>query len=342
MILIDGSEGEGGGQMLRSALGLSMRTGEAFTIKKIRAGRSKPGLMRQHLTAVNAAVKLCDATVSGDRIGSSELVFKPGAVKHGSYRFAVGTAGSTSLVLQTVLPALLMMEGESQLTLEGGTYGAFAPPFDFLKESFLPCVERAGAGLSLEMRAPGFYPAGGGSVLARVSGRGKLKGFSLMERGELKGQKAVAHFAHIDPKAARECLSLIQGVMGWPDSALKMRQYTQCSGPGFVVTVHLEYEHVTEVITGFGAGETGMMGISGEVVKEAKAYLASTAPVGEHLADQVMLPLALAAASGGGGGEFRCVFMSGHSRTHVGLIEKFLGVGMKVEEREDGVVVRVG
>ncbi len=336
MIQIDGSVGEGGGQMVRSALGLSMRTGEAFTIKKIRAGRAKPGLMRQHLTAVNAAVKLCNGTVSGDRIGSRELTFKPGKVTPGSYRFAVGTAGSTSLVLQTVLPALLMMEGESQITLEGGTHGAFAPPYDFLAEVFMPMVRRTGAGMTLEMKAPGFYPAGGGHVLARVTGCAGLKGFSLMERGELKSKKAVAHFAHMDPEVAREALGVIQGVMGWPDDVVKMRQYVKSSGPGLAVTVHLEYEHVTEVVTAFGDSDSLPEVVAREVVTQAKAYLASSAPVGEHLADQLMLPLALA-----GSGEFRCVCMSGHAKTHVGLIEKFLGVKMGVEEAGDGFVVRV-
>jgi RNA 3'-terminal phosphate cyclase (ATP) len=136
MILIDGSIGEGGGQILRTALGLSMVTGQPFRIEKIRAGRDKPGLLRQHLTAVNAAATVCGASVEGAVISSRELSFTPGNVKAGEYTFSIGSAGSTTLVLQTVLPALLTADGPSSLTLEGGTHNPHAPPIDFLEKAF--------------------------------------------------------------------------------------------------------------------------------------------------------------------------------------------------------------
>jgi RNA 3'-terminal phosphate cyclase (ATP) len=138
MITIDGSQGEGGGQMLRSALALSLVTGQPFRIKKIRARRQKPGLMRQHLTAVNAAVEISNAGVKGNYIGSETLSFHPGIVKPGRFHFAIGTAGSCTLVLQTVLPALCLASSSSELVLEGGTHNPHAPPFDFLERSFLP------------------------------------------------------------------------------------------------------------------------------------------------------------------------------------------------------------
>src|SRR5271170_2075376 len=144
LIQVDGSLGEGGGQILRTALGLSMCTGQPFRIEKIRAGREKPGLLRQHLTAVNAAAAICGATVEGAAIASRELSFTPGKVKHGEYTFPIGSAGSTTLVLQTVLPALLTADAPSSLTLEGGTHNPHAPPIDFLENAFLPLLNRMG------------------------------------------------------------------------------------------------------------------------------------------------------------------------------------------------------
>src|SRR5512139_1323749 len=151
MIVIDGSRGEGGGQVLRSSLALSLVTGQPFRIEKIRAGRRKPGLMRQHLTAVNAAADIGCATVEGAHIGSQALAFYPRTVKPGRYHFAVGTAGSCTLVLQTVLPALLTAGFPSELVLEGGTHNPYAPPFDFLEQAFLPLMRKLGPGVSASL-----------------------------------------------------------------------------------------------------------------------------------------------------------------------------------------------
>lgn len=162
LITIDGSIGEGGGQILRTALGLSMVTGQAFRIEKIRAGREKPGLLRQHLTAVNAAVAISGASVEGNVIGSRELLFLPGSTAAREYAFSIGSAGSMTLVLQTVLPALLTADAPSKLTLEGGTHNPFAPPIDFLEKAFLPLVGRMGPRVSVSLERAGFYPAGAG------------------------------------------------------------------------------------------------------------------------------------------------------------------------------------
>ena len=139
MIILDGSMGEGGGQILRTSLAMSLVTGKSFRIENIRAGRKKPGLMRQHLTAVNAAVEIGQAEVTGNAIGSQDLEFAPKTIKPGTYSFAIGTAGSCTLILQTILPALLVADGKSEITLEGGTHNPYAPPYDFLAKSFLSC-----------------------------------------------------------------------------------------------------------------------------------------------------------------------------------------------------------
>lgn len=151
MIEIDGSHGEGGGQMLRTSLSLSMATGQPFRIYNLRANRDKPGLKRQHLTAVRAAAEVSDAKVQGDELGSREVLFEPGPVKPGHYRFDIGTAGSTALVFQTLLPVLMIGQEPSHLTLIGGTHNTKAPPLDYLELSFLPLLERMGPKVSIDL-----------------------------------------------------------------------------------------------------------------------------------------------------------------------------------------------
>ena len=158
LIEIDGSAG--GGQLLRTALSLSLCTGTGFTMTKIRARRSKPGLMRQHLTAVNAAAKIGNAFVEGAELGATTLRFTPGVVTPGDYRFATGSAGSAMLVLQTVLPPLWRCDRASTLRLEGGTHNPMAPSADFLSDTFLPAVAKIGIEASLRIERPGFFPAG--------------------------------------------------------------------------------------------------------------------------------------------------------------------------------------
>src|SRR5258708_39070015 len=171
MIEIDGSEGEGGGQMLRSAVSLSMCTDQAFRLKNVRAKREKPGLSRRHLTALNGAAAMCDARVTGAEAGSGEITFRPGRIKPGDYQFAIGTAGSCTLVLQTVLPALLTASHLSTIRITGGTHNKACPPADFLQRPYLPLVERMGPEVRLDFVRHGFYPRGGGRAPARLAPR---------------------------------------------------------------------------------------------------------------------------------------------------------------------------
>src|SRR5688572_18364502 len=162
MISIDGSEGEGGGQILRSSLALAIVTQQAVRISKIRAKRDKPGLLRQHLTAVNAAATICDAELTGAELKSREITFRPRALKPGDYRFDIGTAGSSTLVLQTVLPPLMTASAPSRVVITGGTNNPKAPPYEFVARAFLPILRRMGASIEIELATYGFYPAGGG------------------------------------------------------------------------------------------------------------------------------------------------------------------------------------
>src|SRR5215471_4934522 len=215
MLTIDGSQGEGGGQILRTSLALSLVTGQPFRMERIRGKRQKPGLLRQHLTAVEAAKTVGCAEVAGAEMNSQTLEFRPAQVTPGNYRFAVGTAGSATLVLQTVLPALLTASDKSTLTLEGGTHNPLAPPFDFLARSFMPVVHRMGPNVELELRAPGFYPAGGGRFLARIQPTQRLAPLVLNERGGIRSRRATVWLSKLSPDIAERELAVVREDLRW-------------------------------------------------------------------------------------------------------------------------------
>jgi RNA 3'-terminal phosphate cyclase (ATP) len=332
MIQIDGSIGEGGGQILRTALGLSICTSQAFRIENIRAGREKPGLLRQHLTAVNAAAEICSATVDGAAIGSRELSFSPGKVKAGDYTFSIGSAGSTTLVLQTVLPALLTADGESTLVLEGGTHNPYAPPIDFLEKAFLPLVNRMGPKVSVTLERAGFYPAGGGRFVVKVNPAAKLSRLDLPERGEIKRRTAKAVVAALPGEIGKRELERVEKMLGWSGEQLQIRQLPKEWGPGNLLTLEIESEHVTEVFTGFGMKGVTSEAVAEQAVQQARRYLAAKVPVGESLADQLLLPIALA-----GGGSFVTLAPSRHTKTNVDVIARFIPVRVAMQEIERDV-----
>jgi RNA 3'-terminal phosphate cyclase (ATP) len=252
MLNIDGSFGEGGGQILRTALALSMVTGKPFRIEKIRAGRPKPGLLRQHLTAVKAAVAISGATVSGADLGSGALTFSPGSVSAGEFAFAVGTAGSATLVLQTVLPALLTASTSSKLVLEGGTHNPAAPPFDFLVKSFLPLINRMGPTVTAELERPGFYPAGGGRFSVSIIPALRLRPLEMLERGVIRSINARAVVANLPRSIAEREVKLIGRLLSLAGDSLTVEETRDAQGPGNVVAVEIETEGHMEVFTGFG------------------------------------------------------------------------------------------
>lgn len=327
MVTIDGSFGEGGGQILRSSLALAMVTGTPVRVVNIRAGRAKPGLMRQHLTAVHAAAQVCSARVEGAAIGSMQLTFEPGRVQPGDYLFSIGTAGSTTLVLQTVLPALLTAGGPTRVTLEGGTHNPFAPPFDFLDRAFLPIVNRMGPRVSAALERPGFYPAGGGRFSVDIEPVGKLTGIDLNDRGEIVRQQVRAIVAHLPRHIAEREIKVVRQRTCWPQDCFRVEEVGDAHGPGNVVMIEVESEHVTEVFTSFGQRGKPAETVAEEATAKCQQYLDAGVPVGLHLADQILLPLALA-----GRGSFRTLPLSSHSNTHLELIRQFLRVTVAVEK----------
>ena len=330
-ITIDGSAGEGGGQILRTALALSLVTGRPFRIDGIRAGRKKPGLMRQHLTAVQGAAQVSGARVSGGDLGSRTLSFEPAQVRGGDYRLAVGTAGSATLVLQTVLPALLLAREPSRLTLEGGTHNPYAPPFHFLAGTFLPILRRMGASVDASLERYGFYPAGGGRFTVAVEPCATLRRVSLLERGAARIH-ARAIVASLPESIARRELAIVRDHLGLEREACRVETVETSVGPGNVVVIVIESEPVSEVVTGFGVKGVSAERVAADACDEAQAYIEKGVPVGRHLADQLLIPMALAS-----GGTFRTLEPTAHTVTNADVIRPFLDVPIGVEDEGDGI-----
>jgi len=339
MLTIDGSMGEGGGQLLRSSLALSLLTSTPFRITKIRAGRARPGLMRQHLVAVNAATEIGDAEANGAEIGSVNLTFQPKAIRAGNYKFAISGAGSTTLVFQTILlPLLLGSSVSSTITFEGGTHNPMAPPFEFLEHSFLPILARMGACVEVALSRHGFYPAGGGRWTATILPVNELERLELLQRGEVRSQRTTALISQLRPSIALRELDVLCNVLGWDRASGRPQMIEQPHGPGNALLAIIESEHVTEVVTGFGERGLPAESIAERVAAETRRYLKAGVPVGAHLADQLLLPLAF-----GRGGTFRTLKPTAHFTTQVELLRMFLGTKVTAtEEAEDVWKVDVG
>jgi RNA 3'-terminal phosphate cyclase (ATP) len=335
MITIDGSQGEGGGQILRTSLALSLVTGQPFRMERIRAKRQKPGLLKQHLTAVEAAKTVGCAEVEGAALSSQTLEFRPGPVTPGNYRFAVGTAGSATLVLQTVLPALLTASGHSTLTLEGGTHNPMAPPFDFLARCFMALIHRMGPSVELELRRHGFFPAGGGRFHARIEPAKRLSRLDLLERGPVRSKQARVLVSKLPEHVGQRELAVVRDELKWREDECAIEAVQYPVGPGNAVVLAIETEHVTEVFTGFGERGRPAEEVAKSTVEAAKAWLEAGVPVDEHLADQLLIPMALA-----GGGSFRTTKPSLHATTNAEVIQRFVTIPIRTE-RESELVWRV-
>jgi RNA 3'-terminal phosphate cyclase (ATP) len=334
MLTIDGSYGEGGGQILRSSLALSIITGKPVCITKIRAARSSPGLQQQHLTSVHAAASVCHAEVSGNRLQSTELTFRPGKVQSGDYHFSVGTAGSCMLVLQTILPALMIADGITTVILEGGTHNPFAPPFDFLERCFLPQLRKIGPKVSLSLERAGFYPAGGG--LCRVTIEPSvhpLQSLDITCRGKLVDRQAIAILSGLTEDVGKREVDTAGRILGWPQDSRSVLSVPS-TGQGNVLLLHAQFENVSELVTGFGKRNVPAEQVAKKAARRMKDFLSASAPVGEHLADQLLLPLAIAK-----GGTIRCTEASMHTTTNIHTIQQFLEIDIQSEPQTDGSVL---
>lgn len=334
MITIDGSEGEGGGQVLRYACALSLLTGEPFTIENIRGGREKPGLMRQHVTAIEAACVIGGAECSGLAVGSNSISFRPGRITPGDYHFAVGTAGSTALVLQTVMVPLMLADAPSRLVLEGGTHAMAAPPFEFIERTLLPVINRMGPTVAARLVRHGFFPRGGGRVEIDIA-PAPLRAIECVKRGALRRVSATAIIAGVPFDVGdRELKTAAKTLVGWPADAFGIRQLPADQGPGNALLLEAEFDHVTEVMSAFGKIGIPAERLAKTAARRIAGYLACEAFAGPYLQDQLLLPFAMAR-----GGSFSTVKLSQHTLTAAALVERFLGAGFRFVERPDGAIM---
>ncbi|MGE8235681.1 MAG: RNA 3'-terminal phosphate cyclase [Stenotrophomonas indicatrix] len=334
MIELDG--GHGGGQLLRSALTLSLCTGTGFTLHNIRAIRRKPGLMRQHLTAVNAAARVGNACVHGAELGATSLRFEPGLVSAGDYHFATGSSGSATLVLQTVLPALWRAQGASQLRLEGGTHNPLAPSADFIAESYLPALGRMGVQASMQLLQHGFHPAGGGVMEVQVQPCAALQPPSLEVRAPLQAIEAQVLMSGLSSGIGLRELQVLAETLGVDPHPRNVQSIRPALGPGNVALVRVRHGDHVEVFSGHGERSVSAEQVGARLAGQVKQYLDGTGAVGEYLSDQLLLPMALA-----GGGAFTTHVLSDHLVSNARLIEKFLPVEFDWQPHDGGWRVTV-
>jgi len=325
-IIIDGSLGEGGGQVLRTSISLSAITGTPVRIENIRAGRRKPGLMRQHLTSIKAAAEICGAKTEGLELRSNEISFVPGKIKGGEYRFDIGSAGGTVLVAQTIIPILSHAKTASTATIIGGTHNMWAPTFDYLDRAFLPLYNKMGGRVSAELMKHGFYPAGGGEISVTVEPTQNKHALDLQKRGDKIGANIVAVLANLKRDIANREIKAITHRMDIDKNKSEIL-HVDGPGPGNAVTVFMDYENVTEVFIGLGQHGVRAEAIANAVVSEARDYFTSDAAVGPHLADQLLLPMALLK-----GGSFTTSEITEHTRTNIDIIKRFVDVDIKTEQ----------
>jgi RNA 3'-terminal phosphate cyclase (ATP) len=312
MVEIDGSEGEGGGQVLRSALALSILTGRPFKLTNIRARRSKPGLQPQHLMCVRAASAIANGNYKGGSVGSAVLYFEPGRVASGKYTFRIGTAGATSLVLHTIyLPLALLAAEPSEVTISGGTHNPHAPCY--------------------QMIAPGFYPRGGGEIRAVIHPLAKVKGLSLTHCPELTtagGFSAVAGLPESVGRKQSRRMSVRLKAEGI-ESHIPTEEW-QSASPGTVAAIVFRQAPVPPLF--FGLGERGKPAesVADEAADAAIAFRNANCPVDPHSADQLLLPLAFSPDAS----EYRTSEVTRHLTTQVETVRKFVDRSIEVDGKE--------
>ena len=316
---IDGSMGEGGGQVLRTALTLSMCLTQPIAVTNIRSGRKKSGLLRQHLAALKAAAEISDAELEGAELGSTEIRFLPGVVKSGSYEFKIGSAGSTTLLAQTIIPALSMLKEQSSVTVHGGTHNGMAPSVEFVELALVPLLKRAGLGMDSDLLRYGFYPNGGGTWKATVEPWTNARFVELIVRGKPVSREAVATISNLQSHIGERELERVAKKLAWTNEELVLKEVS-APGPGNLLSLRCVYENVTEVFESVGSIGLSAERVAGRAIRDAKQYVQGRHVVGEYLADQLLLPLVL-----GAGGVFTTGALSSHCRTNMALINQMLG-----------------
>jgi RNA 3'-terminal phosphate cyclase (ATP) len=294
-------------------------------------------MLRQHVTAVDAAAKICSAQTHGAAAGSKELSFSPGPVRHGSYTFTIGTAGSTMLVLQAILPALMLAGGESCIEVKGGTHAKGAPPFEFFSQSLAPLMERLGATVEPMLDRIGFYPAGGGAARVRIV-PGASTGLQLHSRGQIRSRKVRVLLHRIPCDVAQRELGEVSRLLGWDASPQNIVMVEGALSPGNVISLTVECDHVTETCCAVGELGKNAERVAGDAIAMVRKYLSHDVAVGEYLADQLMVPMAAAWIRSGAASSFTTHALSRHATTNAQIIDQFIPGATRLQR--DGAVAR--
>jgi len=329
-VQIDGSSGEGGGQILRTSLALAMLTGRPLEMSRIRAGRAKPGLRRQHLACVEAAARLCHAEVRGAAVGSQELAFRPGVITGGVLDIDIGSAGSTTLVVQTLLVPAIAAGVALRAVIRGGTHNPLAPPFEFLERVWLPHLRAMGARVALALDRHGFAPGeprgrdGHGQITLTVEAGGALRPIEIVDAGPITSRHATAILSRLPTHVSEREHAVVQARLGLSAAECEVRDVPS-AGPANLLLVEVERAAGRELVSAFGEKGLRAERVAEQACDEIAAFLAAGVPVGVHLADQLLLPLAVA-----GGGRFRTLPLSRHATTNIATIQAFLDVAIEV------------
>ena len=324
-VTIDGSQGEGGGQIVRTSLTLSCITGQPVRMVNVRAGRPKPGLAHQHLTSIRAAQQISSASVTGASLGSKQFTFEPGPVRAGEFSFDVGTAGSTTLVIQTIALPLALATGNSTVSITGGTHNPMAPCYEYLESVWAPLVALTGIHIYLQIKRAGFYPAGGGRIEANIVGIGsaeKLQAVTIEDRGEIysiDGFSAVARLPlSIAERQARQA-ELRLAAAGLARHPINC-QTIDAASPGTVLFLNCRCRGAPAAFFGLGSKGKPAERVADEAVDQAIEHFSRPGALDPHAADQFVLPLALAS----GQSSFTTTRVTDHLVTHVELLRQFL------------------
>ncbi len=331
-ISIDGSFGEGGGQILRTSLSLACITNRTLKIYNIRANRPKPGLAKQHLCSIEAACKISSGKAIGAELGSRELLFQPGTIQGGDFHFDTGSAGSATLVIQTVLPALFLADTPSKVTVTGGTHNPMAPPYDFIAETFLPAIASGGFRAECKLVKYGFYPAGGGKISLEIQPREKKDieksdAFNFCNVYKDYQINARIYTSKLPKQIAQRQEKLLK------QSGLNF-QNIECIeagsvGPGNAVCIALSGCGRKIVFSAFGMKGKPSEKVIIEAASPVMQFLESSAAIDHYLADQLLIYMAIAK-----GGSFTTDVISKHTKTNIEVIKKFLSVNFQIKQME--------
>ena len=338
-VVIDGSRGEGGGQILRTALALAIVTNRKARIKKIRAGRARPGLQPQHLACVKAAARFCHGSVTAPgggelALGMQELELVPGAGLQPSLEIDIGTAGSATLLLQTILVPALASGQAVRCVVTGGTHNPLAPPFEFLDRVLAPHLRAMGGSLTLTLEQHGFLPQGGGRIVLEIA-PSKLAPIAVMTAGPVVAHRATAIVAGLPRHVAERELAMAKERLDKP--VCEVREFAKL-GPHNLFMAEVELSSgVRELCTAHGRKGYPAEDVADDALDLLEDFVEAGVPVGTHLADQLLLPLAVA-----GGGRFRCAELSLHATTSIETIQAFLDLPIRTEKHATGVDVILG